>query len=284
MIDENTPESPATFNEQIADAVLNGQNVDEAIAEHEAKVATPAESEDQAAPSTEVPAVQPVVLGDKTYNPDELATLVDLGKTYQENKEQVDLTRQLLDIWNSGPAAQQAVIAEMQKLAGIAPVQQTPEPTLQAPKVDFDDLSDEGKMLYLENQHLRQTLTEVKGTMQEVQSMAKSATLERAATEAAAKVSEALGQPFTPTDIITAMQKTGLKDPEAAILAVKGKELIAKARDTGAVNAKAPKPPAPVANAKTFSWNDVDGDEGARLLMQGYVAVDFQSFKKRVFF
>jgi hypothetical protein len=166
------------------------------------------------------------------------------------------------------------VIAEMQKLAGIVPVQQTPEPTLQAPKVDFDDLSDEGKMLYLENQHLRQTLTEVKGTMQEVQSMAKSATLERAATEAAAKVSEALGQPFTPTDIITAMQKTGLKDPEAAILAVKGKELIAKARDTGAVNAKAPKPPAPVANAKTFSWNDVDGDEGARLLMQGYVAVD----------
>lgn len=217
----------------------------------------------------------------------------DYTRKTMELSEQRKAQEVPLQLWeqlnNPATAAQTAqyLMAQLAPIAGTQPQaapygQPAPSPygqTPQAPPVNWDDLSDEGRMLYVENQRLNQQLQAISPLLQQTQKFfAEQAERDQIAAEsmkATQSLKERLGVVVSSEELREAVLMTGIKDPEAAWLKQNAPRIAQTMKVEGAKQAaKAPPPTPDFGRGRVISQAERRGmtlDELERALKRGAV-------------
>lgn len=228
--------------------------------------------------------VQRVKVGDREFDPTELDALVSKGQDYtrktqeladqrrqlQSDQEELGSLRQLNDLWKVNP---QAVVQTLAQQAGVQIGSNKPE----VPD-DWETWTANEKRLYGELQGANATIAKAQGTLESVQRfMGEVAQKDRISGQAGVaqnKLKADLGIDVTRDELMEAVRKTGINDPEAAWLKENSTALLKAATARATSQAVLDKPNTPDAGSQTFNpfKGDVTNtDEMLEMFRKGFV-------------
>jgi hypothetical protein len=245
----------------------------------------PAEGNENDSLVDELPSPSKITIGDKEYDPDELPGLISKGEDYTRKTQELSQQRKamkenaaqyVLSAINNYPVEQRkALVAEFAQMNGLtvvdpstgSPVMGGQLPQQQgipaAPTVEWDELSEEGKMLYAQNLQLMTQLKQLTPMLGEVQSYIgnerQTKEQQSAIAQSSVKIKEQTGADVSSSDFQEAIQATGIADPFSAWWAHNGPKVAQGAFVKGKQVASA-KPNTPTSNSKTFDPNEQNPD------------------------
>lgn len=229
----------------------------------------------------ETPTEGTIRIGEREYQPSELAELVSKGEDYtrktmaladeRKNLEADAQTARELRQALKDPVKLREFRDYIDSIAGGSQPASSPSPSVGLPP-NWEEWTDNERELYQENQHVKAQLAQLGSTLKEVREHLAGQTQRDQRSLAAREAAEALSTEWnvqvTADQVLEAMIATKLDDPEAAWLKA-NKASIQNAMARPAPAAK--KPNTPGTRGKTFDASHMSADEIRSRMSRGEI-------------